>query len=115
VPLVEGKKTMMTYSYPRGEERISLSLEQVLSTLVNGEIFHVDPKHAEKARDLRSRNQLYYLWPTLHYFVMPIVSGCVWLYHAIRYDGILGESDYPTPYPLKEMQSGAPDASPVEG
>ena len=114
VPLVEGKKTLMTYSYQRGEETISLSLDQVLSTLVNGEVFHVNPKHAEKARDLRSRNQLYYLWPTLHYFVMPIFRGSVWLYHAIRYDGILGESDYPTPYRLNERQSQVTDAGPVE-
>lgn len=114
IPLLEGKKTLMTYTYPRGEEAITLSLEQILSTLVNGEIFHVDPNHAQKARELRGRNQLYYLWPTLHYFVMPIFQGCVILYHSIRHDGILGESDYPSPYRLNDLQSEAAEASPVK-
>jgi hypothetical protein len=101
VPLVEGKKTLMKFTYPRGDERISLSLEQVLSAIVNGEIFHVDPRQTETAKELRRRNQLYYLWPTLHFFVVPILELCVWLYHSIRHDGILGESDYPVPYPIE--------------
>jgi hypothetical protein len=111
VPRLEGRKALMTYNYPRGDKTISLTLEQVLSTLVNGEIFHVSPEHAEQASELRTRNELYYLWPTLHFSVMPVVRASIWLYHAIRHDGILGEFDYPTPYPLNGPE--ATDAGPV--
>ena len=107
MPMIEGRKTMMTLSYPVGDTKVRMSLQQVLSTLVNGEIFHVDPRHTQRARELQSRNELYYLWPALHYFVMPVVRGCIWLYHAIRHDSILGELDYPTPYPVDETVSQA--------
>ena len=95
VPLLEGGRTLMTYSFQREGKTISMSLRQVLSALVNGEIFHVDPVHAEAAMELRTTNELHYLWPTLHFFVVPVVQGCIWMYHAIRRDGILDESDYP--------------------
>lgn len=93
--LLEGKGPAMNIGYENGGQETSLSPERVLNALVNGDVFHVDPGLTTTAGQIRGFPTWFYLWPALHYFVAPILHGCIWLFHAIRYDGILRDEDYP--------------------
>jgi hypothetical protein len=86
VPLVEGTRTRIICSFERDGKTSNLTPQKILSTLVNGEIFHVGPEDADQARELREQNPLHYLWPTLHFFVIPIYYACVALCQAIQYE-----------------------------
>jgi hypothetical protein len=88
LPVLEGRRTGMSIGYNREGEEVTLTPEQILNTLVNGEIFHVGPEHTSQAKELRGLQPLFYLWPTVHFFIMPIHRACVWLFHALWRDGI---------------------------
>ena len=95
LPLLENKVAQMTFTYKKDGNNIVLTPEEILDSLVNGDVFHVDPAHTGTASDLRGMNPLEYLWPTVHFFVLPVLRGCVWLFKAIHKDGLLELSDYP--------------------
>jgi hypothetical protein len=95
-PLIKGDYAGISFGgvFPSGEE-ISLTSPQVLDSLVNGLIFHADERHREKVAFLSANERWQYLWPLLFEVIIPMVKACIWLFHALRHDGILADSDYP--------------------
>lgn len=79
---------------PTGQE-VSLTTFEILDALVNGRIFHADKKHRPTLAFLDSTERWHYLWPVLFEFVIPVLRACLWLFHALRREGILDQSDYP--------------------
>jgi hypothetical protein len=110
IPLLEGRTSLMQIGYDRDRDEARLSEAQILDVLVNGEIFHADPQHTRTAGILRGMQPLFYLWPTIHFFIIPIVRACSWLFHAIWRDGILEREDYPA-FCRPPDQSGKPPAT----
>jgi hypothetical protein len=77
----------------------SLSLPQALEALVNGKYFHANAEHRGTVEFLDSEHPTYSMWPILNTLIIPCLSGFVWLFRAIRADGILPVSDFPPPSP----------------
>jgi hypothetical protein len=80
--MIDGKEVMFTTG-------------DLLDMVTNGMIFHEDPDH-RKAVELFAREpQWSYLWPTIHFKIMPIKRAAVMLFHYLNRDGILTDADYP--------------------
>jgi hypothetical protein len=113
IPLIEGRMSLMQIGYERDTDDALLSEAQILDVLVNGEIFHADPQHARTAEIFRGMQPLFYLWPTIHFFIIPLVRACNWLSHALWRDGILDRADYPAfcrpPSPTDHTSAEASD------
>jgi hypothetical protein len=95
-PRLEGEYVGIRYGreLPSGEE-VSFTSREALNALVNGQVFHADASHRWTLQFLPTIHRWQYLWPILFEIVIPALDGCVWLFHAMRRDGILDDSDYP--------------------
>jgi hypothetical protein len=76
---------------------MSLTSQEILDALVNGQIFHAHARHRQTVTFLTATERWQYLWPLLFEIIIPTLQACIWLFHAIRRDGILADSDYPAP------------------
>lgn len=90
-------------------EEVSLTSPEILDAIINGRVFHADKKHGPTLKFLDPLERWVYLWPVLHTFIIPVVKGLVWLYKAIREDGVLDNADYP-----QSRTAAQPDVVPAE-
>jgi hypothetical protein len=74
---------------------ISLTSWNILDTLVNGSIFHSDQKRRPEREFLESSKPYIYLWLVFGEIINPTMSMCIWVFKALRWDGILEDVDYP--------------------
>jgi hypothetical protein len=108
-PQLEGKWTGMKLCHDAvpGRDAISLTSFEILNALVNGRVFHADKKHGPTVAFLDASERWHYLWPVMAEIVIPGLKGCVWLFHALRQEGILQDDDYPA-----RCQDTTPSGSP---
>ena len=98
VSRLEGEYVGIRYGreLPSGEE-VSFTSREILDALVNGQVFHADASHRWTLKFLPTIHRWQFLWPILFEIVVPTLQRCLWLFDAIRQDGILDDSDYPEP------------------
>lgn len=77
-------------------KKVSFSTAELLDMVTNGMIFHEDSKHRQAVELFSSEPRWTFLWPTIHFKIMPIRQIAVMLFHDLWRDGILSEADYPT-------------------
>jgi hypothetical protein len=76
-------------------KEVTFSIAELLDMVTNGMIFHEDPSH-RKAVELFSKEPRWvYLWPAMHFKIMPIKNAAVMLFRYLLWDGILSDADYP--------------------
>jgi hypothetical protein len=90
--LLEGRVALMGLGDAAGR---FLSVPQALDALVNGKYFHTNEEHRETVEHFDSEQPTYSMWPIINVLIIPCLSGFVWLYKAIRQDGILPATDFP--------------------
>jgi hypothetical protein len=93
---LEGRYRGMMFGKETSEgPEISLTSHDILDALVNGQIFHNDGSHREAVEFLNASERWQYLCPLLGEIVIPALRDFIWLFKAIRSDGILEDADYP--------------------
>jgi hypothetical protein len=97
VMLVEGRYSgVQLVSEVPGEE-MSLTTYQMLEALVNGQLFHSDPRHKAALNLLDSSpREMLIFWLMLE-VVRPVFNACVFLFKVIRSEGLLPAADIPAP------------------
>lgn len=106
-PLLEGRYRglMVGRDLPTGEQ--SFSTHEILDAIVNGKVFHGDKRHRKTVEFLNASDRWHYLWPLLFEIIIPTLRSFIWLFKAIRQDGILEETDYPAHcWRLKDAGTG---------
>jgi hypothetical protein len=76
-------------------KEVMFSTADLLAMVTNGMIFHEDLSHREAVGMFAKEPRWTYLWPTIHFKIMPIKRIAVGLFHSLWQDGILADSDYP--------------------
>jgi hypothetical protein len=96
-PLLEGKHQGLRFGREPSpdQDAISLTSFEILDAIVNGRVFHADKKHRPAVAFLDASERWQFLWPVMVEIVIPGLKGCIWLFHALRSDGILQDDDYP--------------------
>lgn len=95
-PLLEGRYKGIRFGRDsQNGDEISLTTAEILDALVNGQIFHADAKHQLALGFLNASERWQYLFPLLGEFIMPTLRALIWMFHAIRRDGLLPDEDYP--------------------
>lgn len=92
---LDGRYSNMKLGRTVNGKEMSLGASEVLDALVNGMVFHSDPKHSEKVAFLDASERWFYLWPLMFEVITPCLRCFLWLSHAMRREGILEEGDYP--------------------
>jgi hypothetical protein len=95
-PILEGRYEGIRFGgeTPSGSE-VSFTSQEILDALVNGQVFHANRERRPTVAFLSGVERWKYLWPLLFEIVIPTLRACIWLFHAIRRDGILDDADYP--------------------
>jgi hypothetical protein len=76
-------------------KEVTFSIAELLDMVTNGMIFHEDPEHRKAVEMFAGVPRWNYLWPTIHFKIMPIKNVAVRLFKYLSEDGILSDSDYP--------------------
>jgi hypothetical protein len=76
-------------------KEVTFSVADLLDMVTNGIIFHEDPSHRRAVEMFAKEPRWTYLWPTIHFKIMPIVRAAVVLFRYLWQDGILSDTDYP--------------------
>jgi hypothetical protein len=76
-------------------KEVTFSIAELLDMVTNGMIFHEDPHHRQAVEMFAKAPRWNYLWPTIHFKIMPIKNAAVMLFRYLLRDGILSEADYP--------------------
>jgi hypothetical protein len=76
-------------------KQMTFTTGELLDTVTNGMIFHEDPAHRKAVEMFASVPRWNYLWPTIHFKIMPIKRAAVMLFHYLNRDSILNDADYP--------------------
>jgi hypothetical protein len=76
-------------------KEVTFSTGELLDMVTNGMIFHEDPDHRRAVEMFAREPRWIYLWPTIHFKIMPIKHAAVMLFRYLWQDGILSDADYP--------------------
>jgi hypothetical protein len=76
-------------------KEVRFSTAELLDMVTNGMIFHEDPRHRQAIDLFVKEPRWTYLWPTIHFKIMPIKHIAVMLFRYLWQDGILSDADYP--------------------
>jgi hypothetical protein len=76
-------------------KEMTFSIAELLDMVTNGMIFHEDSSHRQAVELFSKEPRWVYLWPTIHFKVMPIKNAAVMLFRHLLRDGILSDADYP--------------------
>ena len=76
-------------------KEVKFSIAGLLDMVTNGMIFHEDPSHRQAIEMFAKAPPWNYLWPTIHFKIMPIKHAAVMLFKYLWQDGILSDADYP--------------------
>ena len=93
--MVNGSWTGMRVGGQIDDKEVTFSIAELLDMVTNGMIFHEDPGHREAVEMFMKEPRWAYLWPTIHFKIMPIKNAAVMLFRYLLRDGILSEADYP--------------------
>jgi hypothetical protein len=93
--MLRGTWTGMQVGATIDGKEVTFTIAQLLDMVTNGMIFHEDARH-RKAVELFSKEPRWvYLWPAMHFKIMPIKNVAVRLFQYLLEDGILSHADYP--------------------
>jgi leucyl aminopeptidase (aminopeptidase T) len=84
-------------------KEVTYSTAELLDMVTNGMIFHEDAKHRQALELFSSEPHWAFLWPTIHFKIMPIRQIAVMLFHDLWRDGILSEADYPAEWQAAKL------------
>jgi hypothetical protein len=76
-------------------KEVTFSIADLLDMVTNGIIFHEDPSHRPAVEMFAKEPRWTYLWPAIHFKIMPIKRVAVVLFHYLWQEGILSDADYP--------------------
>ena len=93
--MVNGSWTGMRVGGKIDGKEVEFSIDEILDMVTNGMLFHEDPSHREAVEMFMNEPRWAYLWPTIHFKIMPIKNATVMLFRYLLRDGSLSEADYP--------------------
>jgi hypothetical protein len=93
--MLEGTWTGMQVGGTLDGKGVTFSIADLLDMVTNGMIFHEAPRHRQAVEMFAKEPRWYYLWPVIHFKIMPIKNAAVMLFRYLLRDGILTEADYP--------------------
>jgi hypothetical protein len=76
-------------------EEAGVSVSKLLDMATNGMIFQEEPSDREAGQEDPKTFHWRYLWPAIHFRIMPTLRGTFRLFHYLWRDGILADGDYP--------------------
>jgi hypothetical protein len=95
IAMVKGSWTGMQVRAQIDGKEVTFSIGDLLDMITNGMIFHENPSHRQAVEIFVKEPRWTYLWPTIHFKIMPIKNAAVRLFRYLLKDGILSEADYP--------------------
>jgi hypothetical protein len=93
--MLTGTWTGMRVGASVNGKQATFSIAELLDMVTNGMIFHEVSRHRDAVEAFSKEPRWFYLWPTIHYKIMPIKNTAAMLFHYVRQDGILSDSEYP--------------------
>jgi hypothetical protein len=95
IAVLHGAWTGMQVGGQIDGKEVLFSTAKLLDMVTNGMVFHEDLDHRQAVEMFAKEPQWTYLWPTIHFKIMPIMGIAVRLFQFLRQDGILTDADYP--------------------
>jgi hypothetical protein len=93
--MLNGSWTGMQVGGTIDGKEVTFTTGELLDMVTNGMIFHEDPDHRKAVEMFARAPRWNYLWPTIHFKIMPIKRAAVMLFRYLWQDGILSDADYP--------------------
>jgi hypothetical protein len=93
--MLEGTWTGMQVGGTIDSKEVTFSIAELLDMVTNGMIFHEDPCHRRAVEMFAKGPRWSYLWPVIHFKIMPIKNAAGMLFRYLLRDGILSATDYP--------------------
>jgi hypothetical protein len=93
--MLKGSWTGMQVGATIDGKEVAFTTGELLDMVTNGMIFHENPDHREAVEIFAGEPRWSYLWPTIHFKIMPIMRVTVMLFRYLWQDGILSDADYP--------------------
>jgi hypothetical protein len=86
---------------------VTFSIADLLDMVTNGMVFHEGPTHRKAVEMFSKAPRWNYLWPTIHFKIMPIKRAAVMIFKYLWQDGILSNDDYPEEWQASKRASEA--------
>jgi hypothetical protein len=93
--ILEGTWTGMQAGGTIDGKEVTFTIAELLDMVTNGMIFHEDQHYRQAVEMFAKGARWSYLWPVIHFKIMPIKNTAVMLFRYLLRDGILSEADYP--------------------
>jgi hypothetical protein len=92
--LIEGRFSVIRFGKKTAKSEVSFSSYELLEALMNGLIFHSEPRHVEAIGLLQDTEPWQYLWLIVQEIIRPVFNASVWLVNLIRNDELIDEGDF---------------------
>jgi hypothetical protein len=93
--MLEGSWTGMQVGGTIDGKEVTFTIGDLLDMVTNGVIFHEEPRHQQAIEMFAKEPRWSYLWPVIHFKIMPIENAAVMLFRYLLRDSILSDADYP--------------------